>query len=276
MSQPVIGLTLVFALASGCGPGATSSFLPPLEGPLDSAAPPPDGKQGTDGSGNSTPDVLIEASNDSEAGGSTLAADRFVTGVVSFSPTECAGFGAASMPGIVEGPPVGGGTSRGSTDVVSLGSGGSIVVSFDPNTIVDGPGPDFIVFENPFWVSGNSSDIYAEPGEVSVSNDGVTWATFPCMPTVDPESPLGTGTDPPYGQCAGWHVVYSSPGNGISPVDPSTAGGDACDLADVGLSSARYVRIVDKTQEVCPEAGSKPDNNGFDLDAVSIVNAKIP
>ena len=58
-------------------------------------------------------------SDAAEAG--AFPADRFVTGVVSFSPTECAGFGAASMPGIVEGPPVGGGTSRGSTDVVSLG-----------------------------------------------------------------------------------------------------------------------------------------------------------
>ena len=62
------------------------------------------------------------------------------------------------MPGIVEGPPVGGGTDHGSTDVVSLGSGGSIVVSFAPNAIVDGPGADFIVFENPFWIGGDSSN----------------------------------------------------------------------------------------------------------------------
>jgi hypothetical protein len=213
-------------------------------------------------------------SDAAEAG--AFPADRFVTGVVSFSPTECTGFGASSMPGIVEGPPVGGGTSHGSTDVVSLGSGGSIVVSFAPNAIVDGPGPDFIVFENPFWIGGNSDDVYAEPGEVSVSDDGVTWATFPCTPTIDPESPIGTGTAPPYGQCGGWQVVYSAPGNGISPFDPATAGGAAFDLADVGLASARYVRIVDQTHEACPEAGPRPDTNGFDLDAVAIINALLP
>jgi hypothetical protein len=210
-------------------------------------------------------------------GDATVSASRFVTAVVSFSPTDCAGFGAASLPAIVEGPPVGGGTERGSLDVVSLGSGGSIVVSFAPNAIVDGPGPDFIVFENPFWIGGNASSVYAEPGEVSVSDDGVTWSTFPCTPTVDPQAADGTGTDPPYGACAGWHVVYSNPEDGISPLDPAVAGGDAFDLHDLGVTHARYVRIVDRTAEACPEAGAdKPTTNGFDLDAVALVNAEQP
>jgi hypothetical protein len=210
-------------------------------------------------------------------GDASVSASRFVTGVVSFSPTDCTGFGAASLPGIVAGPPVGAGTERGSLDVVSLGSGGSIVVSFAPNAIVDGPGPDFVVFENPFWIGGSSSNVYAEPGEVSVSDDGSTWSTFPCTPTVDPQAADGTGTDPPYGACAGWHVVYSAPQNGLSPFDPSVAGGDAFDLHDLGVAHARYVRIVDRTTEACPEAGAeKPTTNGFDLDAVAIVNAEQP
>jgi hypothetical protein len=213
--------------------------------------------------------------------GTVLRADRFVTRVVSFSPTDCTGFGVPSMPAIVEGPPVGGGTSHGSTDVVSLGSGGSIVVSFEPNAIVDGPGPDFIVFENPFVIGGgspsNPSDVYAEPGQVSVSDDGTTWHAFPCAPRADPQSPIGTGTAPPYGTCAGWHVVYSAPGNGISPVDTTAAGGDGFDLADIGVTHARYVRIVDQTSESCPASGApRPTTNGFDLDAVAIVNAEQP
>jgi hypothetical protein len=214
---------------------------------------------------------------DSATGDDAGGAGRFVTRVVSFAPTDCAGFGAAALPGIVEGPPVGGGTSHGSTDVVSLGSGGTIVVAFDSNAIVDGPGPDFIVFENPFYIAGNPNDVYAEPGEVSVSDDGQTWHAFPCAPTIDPQSPIGTGTAPPYGSCAGWHVVYSTPQNGISPLDPAVAGGDAFDLADIGVKHARFVRIVDVTHESCPEAGAnKPTTNGFDLDAVAIVNAERP
>jgi hypothetical protein len=205
--------------------------------------------------------------SDASEGGSdaaVLAADRFVTGVVSFTPGPCSGFGADAMPGIVEGPPKGGGASMGSLDVVSLGVGGEIVLSFAPNAIVDGPGPDFIVFENPFDVGGNPMKPYAEPGEVSVSDDGSTWSTYPC-----------TATSYPYGSCAGWHPVYSAPGNGISPVDPATAGGDAFDLADLGVTHARFVRIRDVSGEVCPDAGG-PNSDGFDLDAISIVNAEMP
>ena len=150
------------------------------------------------------------------------------------------------------------------------------MVTFAPNSIVDGPGPDFIVFENPFWIGGNSNDVYAEPGQVSVSEDGQTWVSFPCTPTVDASASDGTGTAPPYGSCGGWGVVYSNPSNGISPFDPATAGGNAFDLADIGVTQARFVKIVDLTDEACPEAGERPTTNGFDLDAVAIVNAELP
>jgi hypothetical protein len=219
----------------------------------------------------SVPDVNLPetspdstAATDGDAGEGGLAADRFVTGVVSFTPGPCAGFGESELPGIVEGPPKGGGATQGSLDVVSLGVGGEIVLSFAPNAIVDGPGPDFIVFENAFYIGGNPQKPYADPGEVSVSDDGTTWATYPC-----------TATSYPYGECAGWHAVYSAPGNGISPVDPATAGGEAYDLSEVGLSHARYVRIRDKSTMTCPDAGG-PSTDGFDLDAISIVNAEIP
>jgi hypothetical protein len=114
---------------------------------------------------------------------------------------------------------------------------------------------------------GNPNAVYAEPGEVSVSDDGVSWTSFPCTQTTQ---------DPPYGSCAGWHPVYSNPDNDISPADPKTAGGDAFDLADIGVKRARYVRIVDKVIESCPEGGAGPISNGFDLDAIAIVNAALP
>jgi hypothetical protein len=252
------------------GTGPAGSDASTGEAPPDSGGTQPTGDAGRaipgdvpDGS-----DSLLDASGSSDA-------SRFITGVVQFNPTSCTGFGASSLPGIVEGPPVGGGSAKGSTDVVSLGSGGSIVVTFAPNAIVDGPGPDFIVFENPFWVGGNSDDVYAEPGEVSASDDGETWMTFPCTPALDAAAPYGTGVVPPYGACAGSGVVYSTPENGISPFDPSTAGGNAYDLADIGVTHARFVRIVDRTEEVCPEAGG-PTTNGFDLDAIAIINAELP
>ncbi|WP_394827767.1 cell surface protein [Pendulispora albinea] len=204
------------------------------------------------------PPTGADASGDGDA--VRAAGERFITSVVSFTPGACAGFGQTKMPGIVQGPPKGAGNLQGSLDVVSLGYHGEIVVSFGSNAIVDGPGADFIVFENVFDISGDPQRPYAEPAEVSVSDDGTNWTTFPC-----------TATSYPYGACAGWHPIYSAPGNGISPTDPNTAGGDAFDLAAIGVTHARYVRIVDKMAATC--SGSSA---GFDLDAVSIVNAEVP
>lgn len=180
----------------------------------------------------------------------------FATGVVShqFGPGQ--DFGQDAFPDNVFGPPYGGGDSAGSLDVVSLGDGGTVVLRFTDNAIVDGPGPDFIVFENAFAFGPNPGDVYAELGTVAVSDDGVTWLELPC-----------TADGPPFGQCAGWHPVFANPDeNAIDPTDPATAGGDAFDLADIGLTEARYVRITDRLD--------LPDV--FDLDAVAIANGACP
>jgi hypothetical protein len=177
---------------------------------------------------------------------------RFATRVAAeaFGPGQ--NFGRDQLPGIVLGPPKGTGATQGSFDVASLGNGGSIVLAFDGNAIVDGPGADFIVFENAFNPGGNTDNPFAELGTVAVSDDGTTWTSFPC-----------TATTFPYDDCAGWHAVYANADtNTIDPTDPAVAGGDAFDLADIGVSSARFVRITDR-----PEIDTV-----FDLDAVGIVH----
>jgi hypothetical protein len=184
------------------------------------------------------------------------AGARFVTDVVSACFGEGQNTGQDLLPGAVAGPPRGGGCCAGTTDVISLGNGGSITVAFKGNAIVDGPGPDFIVFENPFDVSGDPMKPFAELATVEVSDDGVIWASFLCDATAYP-----------YGACAGWRPVYANVDeNTVDPLDPKAAGGDPFDLADVGVKSARFVRIVDR-----------PDTPGvFDLDAVAVVNAACP
>ena len=197
--------------------------------------------------------------------GGVLPSNRFASRVVEVKPGDCAGFGLAAMPDVVLGPPEGGGNTQGSLDVLSLGVGGSIVLSFEANPIVDGPGVDFIVFENAFFLGGNPNKPFAELATVSVSDDGVTWSTFPC--TAQPSDPA------PYGSCAGWHPVLSSSANGISPFDPEKAGGDPFDLAAVGLRRARFVRIVDRGLGECPKnPAEKLSTMGFDLDAIASVN----
>jgi len=176
--------------------------------------------------------------------------------VISVSYGPGAGFGQAEMPDIVLGPPKGAGCCAGSLDVLTLGNGGAIVLGFGGRLVRNGPGADFIVFENPFQIGGVADHIYAELATVQVSEDGASWVTFPC-----------SASAPPYGSCAGWHPVLQNGDTG--PLDPATAGGDAYDLSDVGLEQARYVRIVDR-----------PDLEGatglFDLDAVGLVNFACP
>jgi hypothetical protein len=186
-------------------------------------------------------------------------ADPFADEVVSFEPGERAGFGADQMPGIVLGPPRGGGDQQGSLDVVSLGDGGVIVVAFRDGVICDGPGPDFTVFENAFI--GGGTTVFAEVGIVAVSADGESFVEFPYDPAT-------------FEGLAGTKPVYSHPDNGIDPTDPSVSGGDHFDLADLGMSHAVYVRITDPGAAI-PDPGNfvPPGNSaGFDLDAIAAVH----
>jgi hypothetical protein len=186
---------------------------------------------------------------------------RFATGIYDYAWGPGQSFGQ-HKPDMMLGPPKGGGACEGSLDVVSLGNGGFVILEFADNAIVDGPGPDFLVFENGFGVSSPSKacdheNPYAELATVSVSEDGVTWVDFPC-----------TASEAPAGTCAGWHVVYANADkNDIDATDPEVAGGDAFDLHDIGVERARLVRITDRVDLV-------GGNGVFDLDAVAIVNAE--
>lgn len=232
-------------------------------GACQSAASADDGVGGLGGGGGSG----SEGSH-SSGGGSGGGADEFAacpSGTGDFASTvrdhefgPGQDVGQDDFPDLVLGPPHGLGTGQGSTDdVVSLGDGGFVELGFGEAVIVDAPGVDFLVFENPFFVGGDPEEPFAELGEVSVSEDGVTWRTFPCH-----------AESYPYEGCAGWHPVLANPEeNDLDPTDPEAAGGDPFDLADVGLSFARYVRITD----VSDGAGTS-----FDLDAVSVVHPGCP
>jgi len=109
-------------------------------------------------------------------------------------------FGAALLPGVVLGPPADSVPYQGAVTVASLGSGGRAELAFDDILIEDAPGPDFIVFENSFFtlpLPTSSSDdflVFAEPGFVEVSADGVDWRRFPYDPLALAEFVAGGGT----------------------------------------------------------------------------------
>src|SRR5207249_2304542 len=139
---------------------------------------------------------------------------------------------------------------------------------------------DFTVFENAFLTRGLvTGGPFAEPGTVSVSADGVHFVAFPCQADAAPYYP----------GCAGVYPVFANAGdaNAPSPLVPTTtpiadlvgvpvdgftppagSGGDSFDLAAVGLTAARFVRI-DASGLRAGLAGLA----GFDLDAVAAVHS---
>ena len=163
---------------------------------------------------------------------------------------------------------------------VSLGDGGSITLGF-PVAIENGPGPDFIVFENAFDFGGV---VFAELAFVEVSTDGVTFVRMPSISRID--RPLGAfdgiTSDETY-NLAGNFVG----GTGFDLEDvaqtPEAAGG----LVDPNF--IRFVRVVDVIGD-CTNASSVDANgnavcdpyptpiasSGFDLTGVAIMNPPGP
>ena len=230
--------------------------------------------------------MLLLYPESSEARTVDCFADEVVSFVVGFTPPEN-GRRVAELPGIVLGPPGDSLPNTGSTSTVSLGHNGWILLAFTDNVIVDGLGPDFIVFENAFFKTFVPTDpnqpysVFAEPGKVAVSDDGITFFEYPydaaALSLVGQDATPSTalpmlaglaGITPTF---TGNYTIADDPGfwdpNG--PGGVSGAGGDAFDLATVGLATARYVLITD----LGLATGFTGSAEGFDLDSVVAINS---
>ncbi len=154
-----------------------------------------------------------------------------------------------------------------STDIVCLGRGGSITLTFT-NPIVDGTGYDFAVFENSF------NDTFLELGYVEVSADGSSWYRFAndsqTSAPVDSyamSNPMDASDI--YGLAGKYRQGYGTP----------------FDLAESGLSAVSYVRIRDivgdgsyhdTSGDVIYDPYPTSGSAGFDLDAVGVLNQAAP
>ncbi|GIX45659.1 MAG: hypothetical protein D6691_08655 [Candidatus Hydrogenedentota bacterium] len=217
-------------------------------------------------------------------------AQSFPDRVTTFTAGLNAGFGAPYFPTNVLGPPNGSLNSEqpnaSESDLLSLGIGGSIVLEFVSSIVVDGPGPDLTVFENPFQPIGYPGFVFCETATVAVSQNGSNWVTFP-FNFHDPATTAGLYSPSCYEGLAGVHPVFSSPSNGISPFDPNVSGGDSFDLATVGLPWVRFVKVTDTgttgvAETVAPSGAivNDPGNAmnaaptaGFDLDAIAALHS---
>ncbi|HEU4401387.1 MAG TPA: hypothetical protein VFT43_04715 [Candidatus Polarisedimenticolia bacterium] len=216
--------------------------------------------------------------------------DCFADRVASFTPGTVSAPPPYNSwePGVLLGPPGNATPTTGSLSVLSLGRGGSLTLEFTDSEIVDGPGPDFIVFENPFFctapplTAADPYSVFAEPGIVAASVDGIEFRTFPYD---------ATALSQVVSQCSDGGLLMrltglmgitpSFTGNYTVPDDPlvfdpaapggvSGHGGDAFDLATIGLTRARFVRITDPNLAISLPGSSE----GLDLDAVVALHAR--
>jgi hypothetical protein len=115
-------------------------------------------------------------------------------------------------------------------DIVSLGRGGSITLSFSP-PMANGPGFDFAVFENAI------NDTFLEFATVEVSSDGVNFVAFPPLSQVPaPVSSFGAVDATDVEQLAGKYR-----GGFGTPFDLGQLAGSP----GLDLSRVRYVRLTD-------------------------------
>ena len=161
-----------------------------------------------------------------------------------------------------------------STDIVSLGNNGSIVLTFN-QPITNGTGIDFAVFENSF------SNYFLELAWVEVSSNGKDYVRFDSISlTEEPVDGYGT-IDPTliHGLAGKYRQGYGTPFD-LSELSYHRAVIDN----RVDINEIRFIRIVDITgdgndfdsfgnpiYDPYPTMGSV----GFDLDAVGKANSEL-
>lgn len=178
-------------------------------------------------------------------------------------------------------------------EIVSIGAGGSLVLRFDTPVTDDAQNPfgiDLIIFGNALLVDGDPQDgicppvaqLISEGGTIELSADGVNWMTVPdtVADGLFPTEGYLDHTDP-YATTAG-----SVESNFTLPVDPAvtladfngasyadiqalyrgSGGGVGIDIAPLGFTSIRYVRISNP-----PGAAATPE-----IDAAADVTPRRP
>ena len=158
-------------------------------------------------------------------------------------------------------------------DVVSLGDGGSALVTF-ARPIRNGEGPDFAVYENGF------SDNSLELAFVEVSTDGQRFVRFPATCFTQTETQLANAgqTDPTnLNNLAGkFRIGYGTPFD-LEELRDSTG---------INIDSIVYVRVVDVVGSINPQYGTYDayghiindpwptpfEASGYDLTGVAVLH----
>ena len=161
-------------------------------------------------------------------------------------------------------------------DVVSLGDGGTALITF-ARPIANGEGPDFAVYENGF------GDYSLELAFVEVSTDGERFVRFPatCLTQTETQLPNSGQTDPTnINNLAGkFRIGYGT------PFDLE----ELRDSIGINIDSIVYVRIVDVVGSINPQYATYDayghivndpwptpfEASGFDLTGVAVLHENM-
>ena len=160
-----------------------------------------------------------------------------------------------------------------SYNIVSLGRGGDITLTFDM-VISNGAGYDFAVFENGFFLEGSDTMAFLELGFVEVSSDGTNFFRFDndskTSSTVGSQDLVDTTNITGY--CSKYAQGYGTPF-------------DLADLAGVSpllnINAVTHVKIVDiigdgtytdSSGDVIYDPFPTIGSAGVDLDAIGVIN----
>ena len=170
---------------------------------------------------------------------------------------------------------VGPATMNNSMEVVSLGDGGSALITFE-RPIRNGEGPDFAVFEN------DNIGNFLELAFVEVSSDGEHFVRFPATSLTPTETQTGSFalTDPTFiNNLAGkFRIGYGT------PFDLA----ELADSANIDLDNIVYVRVIDVVGCINPQYATYDAfghivndpwptdfaSSGFDLAGVGVIHQK--
>lgn len=207
-------------------------------------------------------------------------AGAYATKVIAYDTKNQAGGGIFNPKNALGAPVVG------SFGVHTLGVGGYLTLGFAV-TITDGPGADFLVFENPFVLSAGGK-IFSEAMFVEVSSNGRDFARFPTRYRGPATSggAFATSWAGYFSGCAG--IKPSNGGKtGVDNFDVVQAGGDSFDLADlknhalvaagkVDLKKILQLRIVDVVAGTSKDSGGRtiqdPSAGSADVNAVAVIH----
>lgn len=177
------------------------------------------------------------------------------------------------------------GDTCGSMDVFSLGYEADVddyvVLRWSGRRVLNGPGADFVVFENGF-LRGAGPDRFMDHLVVYVSRDGETWVPFPHYYLAEDETTFSWDPTLWPGFAGVNPVLLNEESNPVDPFDQTLAGGDGFDLDDLpddgGEGTAIrqegfvYLKLAAAHTHTNPDTDAPypkdPISNGPDIDGV--------